>query len=119
VQDDRAACYAAKLQKSEAMVDWAQDATQIERAVRAYNPYPVSQANFNGTVLKIWQAEVCLGLQGKPGEVLDADRHGIVVACGKDALRLLVLQRPGGKPQPAAQIMQSMPVRAGDQFSVI
>lgn len=119
VQDDRAACYAAKLQKSEAMVDWRQDAAQIERAVRAYNPYPVSQAKLNNVVLKIWQAKVCQGQHGKPGEVLDADRHGIVVACGKDALRLLVLQRPGGKPQPAAQIMQAMPVRAGDQFLAI
>ncbi len=119
MQDDHAACYAAKLQKSEAMIDWRQDAAQIERAVRAYNPYPVSQAKLNDVVLKIWQAKVCQGQHGKPGEVLDADRQGIVVACGKDALRLLVLQRPGGKPQPAAQIMQAMPVRAGDQFSAI
>ncbi len=116
-QDDGAACYAAKLQKAEAAIDWSQDAAQIERAVRAYNPYPVCQANLNGTVLKIWQAEVCAGMQGKPGEVLALDRQGIVVACGKDALRLLTLQRPGGKAQSAVQVMQAAAVKVGDHFS--
>ncbi len=118
-QDEGAACYAAKLQKSEAIVDWRQDAVRIARAVRAYNPYPVCQAKLNEVVLKIWQAEVCPGQQGKPGEVLAADKSGIVVACGKDALKLQVLQRPGGKAQPAVQFMQAMPVRVGDYFSVI
>ena len=118
-QDEGAACYAAKLQKNEAAIDWRQDAVRIERAVRAYNPYPVSQAKLNDVVVKIWQAEVCPGQQGKPGEVLAADKSGIVVACGKDALKLQVLQRPGGKAQAAAQFMQAMPVRVGDHFSVI
>ena len=115
-QDDNAACYAAKLQKSEAAIDWGQDAAQIERAVRAYNPYPVCHANFNGVVLKIWQAEVC-DRQGRPGEVLAVDKQGIVVACGKGALKLLVLQRPGGKAQSAMQVMQAVPVKVGGHFS--
>ena len=118
-QDESAACYAAKLQKSEAIVDWRQDAVQIARAVRAYNPYPVCQAKLNEVAVKIWQAEVCLGQHGKPGEVLAADKSGIAVACGKDALKLQVLQRPGGKAQPAVQFMQAIPVRVGDYFSVI
>ena len=115
-QDDEAACYAAKLQKSEAAIDWGRDAVQLERTVRAYNPYPVCQSSVNGVTLKIWQAEVC-GLQGRPGEVLAVDKQGIVVACGKDALRLLVLQRPGGKAQSAKQFMQAVPVKVGDRFS--
>jgi len=117
-QDNNAACYAAKLLKNEAQIDWHQDAQQIERAVRAYNPFPVSQAKFNDCVLKIWQAEYCPDLQGLPGEVLAADKSGITVACGKDALRLQVLQRPGGKAQPAAQFLQAMPVHPGDNFQV-
>ncbi len=115
-QDDEAACYAAKLQKSEAAIDWGRDAVQLERTVRAYNPYPVCQSSVNGVALKIWQAEVC-DLQGRPGEVLAVDKQGIVVACGKDALRLLVLQRPGGKAQSAKQVMQAVPVKVGDRFS--
>ncbi len=118
-QDNMAACYAPKLLKSEAVIDWRQDAEQIARAVRAYNPFPVCQAKLNGVVLKIWQTKTCPDQHGKPGVVLAADKKGIVVACGKDALQLLVLQRPGGKAQGAAQFMQAMPVNAGDNFSVI
>lgn len=115
-QDDRAATYAAKLLKMEAKIDWQQDAQQIERAVRAYNPFPVCQAGFHDVVLKIWQAQFCQGLRGEPGEVLSVDKQGIVVACGKDALRLQVLQRPGSKAQPTAQFLQAMPVGVGEQF---
>lgn len=116
-QDDAAATYAAKLLKSEAQIDWKQDAQQIERAVRAYNPFPICHANFNGTQIKIWQAGLCAGKQGEPGRVLAVDRHGILVACGKDALYLEVLQRPGGKAQAAVQFVQAVPVKAGDHFS--
>ncbi|MCX7193850.1 MAG: methionyl-tRNA formyltransferase [Proteobacteria bacterium] len=119
VQNNDEACYAAKLLKGEAVIDWRQDAAQIARAVRAYNPFPVSQARFNDVVLKVWQADVCPSLNGKPGQVLAADKLGITVACGKDALILQVLQRPGGKAQPAAQFLQAMPVHLGDNFQVL
>ena len=112
-QDNNAACYAAKLTKSEAQIDWRQDARQIERAVRAYNP---CHANLNGVAIKIWQANVCPDTRGEPGAVLAVDRRGITVACGKDALRLEILQRPGGKAQPAAQFLQAMPIKVGDMF---
>ena len=118
-QDNGAASYAPKLQKNEAWIDWRQDARQIERAVRAYNPFPICHASLNGVLIRIWQAGFCSGNHsGKPGDILDAGKHGIIVACGKDALRLEVLQRPGGKAQPAAQFLQSMPVGTGDRFSV-
>jgi methionyl-tRNA formyltransferase len=116
-QDNEAACYAAKLVKSEAQIDWRQDARQIERAVRAYNPFPVCHANLNGVAIKIWQAGLCAGQKGDPGSVLAVDKHGIKVACGKDALRLEVLQRPGGKAQSVTQFLQAMPIKAGDHFS--
>jgi methionyl-tRNA formyltransferase len=116
-QDDAAATYAAKLLKSEAQIDWRQDARQIERAVRAFNPFPVCHANFGGVTIKVWQAALQDGARGEPGKVLAAEKHGITVACSKDALRLEVLQRPGGKAQPAAQFLQAVPVRPGDSFS--
>jgi methionyl-tRNA formyltransferase len=121
-QDNDAACYAAKLLKSEAQIDWRQDARQIERAVRAYNPFPVCHANLNGVAIKVWQAELCPGKRGEsdkcsnPGQVIAVDKRGITVACGKDTLRLEALQRPGGKAQPAAQFLQAMPVKVGDFF---
>ena len=116
-QDNAAATYAAKLLKSEAQIDWLLDASQIERAVRAYNPFPVCHASLNGVAIKVWRAALCQGQHGEPGEVLAVDKHGITVACGKDALRLEVLQRPGGKAQPVAQFLQAMPVKSGDSFS--
>jgi methionyl-tRNA formyltransferase len=80
----------------------------------------VCQTRLNDVVVKIWQAElVSADRQGVPGEVLSADKSGITVACGKDALRLQVLQRPGGRAQPAVQFLQAMPVHLGDHFSVI
>jgi len=115
-QDDASATYAAKLLKSEAQIDWRQDALLIERAVRAFNPFPVCHADFDGAAIKIWQAAF-VRQQGEPGAVLAVDKRGITVACGTDALRLETLQRPGGKAQPAAQFLQAVPVRPGDCFS--
>ncbi len=121
-QDDGAACYAAKLLKSEAQIDWRQDARELERAIRAYNPYPVCQARLNGTAIKIWQATLVTGPGDEPGDepgkVIEAGKSGITVACGKGALRLEKLQRPGGKAQSAAQFLQAMPVDAGRFFDV-
>ncbi len=115
-QDDGAASYAAKLVKSEARIDWRQDARQIERAIRAYNPFPVCQTRLDTTVIKIWQAALAGEMRAAPGRVVEAGKNGITVACGKDALRLEILQRPGGKPQTAAQFLQATPVKAGCLF---
>ena len=115
-QDNDAACYAAKLTKSEAQIDWRQDARQIERAVRAYNPFPVCHASLHGAAIKIWRVGLCPDKNGDPGKVIAVDKHGITVTCGKDALCLETLQRPGGKAQPAAQFLQAMPVKVGDVF---
>lgn len=116
-QEAAAATYAAKLLKSEAQIDWRQSARQIERAVRAFNPFPVCHASLDGLTIKIWQAALLEGLRGEAGKVLAADKDGIIVACGSDALRLEILQRPGGKAQPAAQFLQAVPLKSGDCFS--
>ncbi len=117
-QDEGKACYATKLLKSEARIDWNQDARLIERTVRAFNPFPVCYAELNGTTIKIWQAALSVGQKGDPGKVIAVDKSGITVGCGKNALRLEMLQRPGGKPHSAVQFMQAMPVRVGDSFLV-
>jgi methionyl-tRNA formyltransferase len=115
-QDNDTACYAAKLTKREAQVDWRQDARQIERAVRAYNPFPVCHARLKGVPIKIWQAALSADQRGDPGKVIGVNRRGITVACGRDALRLEMLQRPGGKAQLTEQFLQAMPVEVGDDF---
>lgn len=117
-QNENAACYATKLVKSEARINWFQGAQQIERTVRAFNPYPVCNAELNDVTVKIWQASLRWDVHGEPGKVLEIDKSGITVACGDAALRLEVLQRPGGKAQSAAQFLQAVPVKVGDCFAV-
>jgi methionyl-tRNA formyltransferase len=115
-QNDADASYAAKLLKPEAQIDWQQDAQIIERTIRAFNPFPVCQSNLQGITIKVWQASLCEG-QGEPGTVLAVNKQGVVVACGKGALCLEMLQRPGSKAQPVTQFLQAMPISVGDQFT--
>ncbi len=115
-QNDADASYAAKLLKPEAQIDWQQDAPIIERTIRAFNPVPVCQSNLQGMTIKVWQASLCEG-QGAPGSVLAVNKQGVIVACGKGALCLEVLQRPGSKAQPATQFLQAMPISVGDCFT--
>lgn len=115
-QNEADACYAPKLLKIEAQIDWQQDARAIERTVRAFNPFPVCQSNLQGVAIKIWQARLS-DRRGEPGTVLAVNKQSVTVACGKGALSLEVLQRAGGKAQPAAQFLQSTPISVGDQFT--
>ncbi len=114
-QVDAEASYATKLLKTEAQIDWRQDAKIIERAVRAFNPFPVCQSSLHGMIVKVWQARL-IDAQGAPGTVLAVNKQGITVACGKGALCLEVLQRPGSKAQSAAQFLQAMPIVLGECF---
>jgi len=111
-QDNDAACYAAKLTKSEAQINWQLDAAVIERTVRALNPFPLCHFSFDEMKVKVWHVSL-QDNQGKPGEVMSADKQGVTIACGKGALRLEMLQKPGGKVQSAAHFLQSTPINVG------
>lgn len=106
VQDDSLATYAHKLNKDEARLDWSRPAVELERLVRAFNPWPICHSTLNGEALKIHAAQLGEG-QGAPGSVLAADRSGLTVACGEGALRLTRLQLPGGKPLSFADLYNS------------
>ncbi|HTN66351.1 MAG TPA: methionyl-tRNA formyltransferase [Burkholderiaceae bacterium] len=100
--------YAAKVGKHEAALDFSSPAEALARKIRAFNPFPGATANWDGATLKLWQA-VALPLdegQAAPGTVLAATDRGIDVACGSGMLRLLELQKAGGKRLPAAQFRQ-------------
>lgn len=118
IQDDRLATYAAKLSKAEARLDWRLPARDLERAVRAYNPFPVAQCVFKGEIWRIWQAVAKEGESGPVGVILRVDRGGLLVGCGQGALLLQEIQKAGGKRLPAAQFLHGRPVAAGDRFDV-
>ncbi|MEO6423482.1 MAG: methionyl-tRNA formyltransferase [Candidatus Nitrotoga sp.] len=111
------ATYAAKLSKTEALIDWSKDAMQIMRAVHAYNPFPVAYIILNGVAVKIWQASLRDGIEGEAGTVLAIEKNGIIVACGQGALCLEVLQRQNAKAMPVVQFLQGFAVHPGDCFT--
>jgi methionyl-tRNA formyltransferase len=97
VQDNTLATYAHKLNKDEARIDWSRPADELERLVRAFNPWPICHSTLNGEALKVLAAQVAEG-KGEPGTILDASKDGLTVACGQGALRVTRVQLPGGKP---------------------
>ncbi|GHH58675.1 methionyl-tRNA formyltransferase [[Pseudomonas] boreopolis] len=100
--------YAHKLDKAEARLDWNQPADVLARKVRAFNPWPVAEAQLAGERVRI-HAAVALErtAPAAPGTVLAASKQGIDVACGEGALRLRVLQREGGKAITAADYLNA------------
>ncbi len=142
-QPAEGASYAAKIKKEDGRIDWNQPAQVIWNRLRAFTPWPgaftflggaradrpheaetrgrAARAPASGGVLpapqllKIWKAEV-VEKAGGAGRILSADKTGIVVGCGHDALRVLELQREGGRRLPAAEFLAGHPLNSGGQF---
>jgi methionyl-tRNA formyltransferase len=117
-QDDALATYAAKLTKEEARLDWSRPATELARAVRAYNPVPGAHTLLDGQMVKIWQAttQAPSTQGGRPGEVLATGERGIVVACGEGALNIAELQLAGGKRMTAVALVAGHAMQPGRRF---
>lgn len=100
--------YAPKIKKEDGRIDWTRRATDIWNRVRGLAPWPGAfsflPAEGHSALLKIWQADVVQTV-GEPGVILKSDRHGIVVGCGVDALRITVLQREGGRRLTVAEFL--------------
>ena len=94
--------YAVKINKTEAHIDWRQDAVEVWRRVRAFNPWPIAETRLDGAQLRVWEAETLdspLNSQGiAAGTIVAATADGIDVACGRGVLRILRLQLAGKKP---------------------
>ncbi len=114
-QPETGVTYAHKLDKAEARLDWSQPADVLARKVRAFNPWPVAEAELAGKGeagerVRIHAATALpLAHKASPGTVLRATREGIDVACGEGALRLRTVQRAGGKPVSAADYLNAHP----------
>lgn len=110
-QDDALANYAKKLNKEEAELDWQLSAAELDRKIRAYQPWPFAQITYTEASgkeqrIKIWQADVLKeNSNAKPGTILEANKQGITVACKQGALQFTQLQLPGKKPLAASDIL--------------
>lgn len=109
--------YAHKIDKAEARLDWRRPARELERAVRAFDPFPGAVASVGGVLLKLWRAEV-VERAGAPGQVLAADADGLVIACGTGALKITELQQAGGRRQAAAVVLPKLPLTVGQQIDL-
>jgi methionyl-tRNA formyltransferase len=114
-QPAQGVCYAHKIEKSEAQIDWCLPAATLARKVRAFQPSPGACSTVNGDMVKLWRCEVVAGA-GEPGRILAVGDAGITVACGAQALRLQELQRAGGKRLDAAQFLRGFALQAGQRF---
>ena len=110
--------YAHKIDKSEAVIDWDQDANLVARRIRAFNPAPGAVSWLHGESVKLWLAMAAplATSSAPPGTVIDASPDGITVACGTGAVVLGELQRAGGKRLTAARFLQGCAVRVGERF---
>jgi methionyl-tRNA formyltransferase len=101
--------YARRLTKEDGKLDWTQPARSLWNRVRAFTPWPgaftFQQVEGKPRLLKIWSAQVRETGSGQPGEVICADKSGIEVSCGKHVLRILELQREGGRRLTAAEFL--------------
>ena len=107
-QQQSQATYAEKLSKQEAKLDWNLSAIQLERCVRAFNPWPVSYFEVNGEPIKVWQAQVMATQHNQPvGTILQADKKGICIATSDGSLNMTILQPAGKKPMSAQDLLNS------------
>lgn len=116
-QPTQGVCYAHKIDKTEAPLDWRLPAQTLAQRIRAFDPFPGANFSHGGEIIKVWEAHAVPGSHNAtPGRVLALDSRGPVVACGEGALCLSSLQRPGGRRQPAAQTLSGHPLHVGDDL---
>ena len=112
-QDDAAATYAPKIDKTEARIDWSKPAEEIERLARGLAPFPGAWSESDGERVKLLRAELAEG-SGNPGEVLNED---FTIACGSGAIRPLRLQRAGKPAMDREDFLRGNPIAKGTILS--
>ena len=112
--------YANKIDKAEAQLDWNAPAAELERKIRAFNPFPGATLPLAGQAVKVWRASILTKQTidkpqepSRPGRILAANADGIVVACADGALRLTELQKPGGRRLASADFLRGTPLEPG------
>jgi methionyl-tRNA formyltransferase len=116
-QNNELTCYAAKLLKPEAEIDWQQSADQLVRQIQAFNPWPVAQTNWQNQVFRIWSASLISEKSSvTPGGIITVNKDSIDVATGDGILRLNQIQLPGKRAMPVADFLNANTIKAGEHF---
>jgi len=113
-QDETKATFTKIIKKDMAKIDWEDTAKNIYNKIRAFNPAPIAFAFFEGQPFKIYEAKIC-DLIGAPGKVLQADGE-LVIGCGEKSLKLIKVQKAGGKPMLIADFLRGNKVIVGEDF---
>ncbi len=120
-QPHELATHVSKIRKEDGQINWQQPARAIWNRIRAFTPWPGAFTTLDfaskPVLLKIWEADVVLQ-RGTPGAILGADKNGIIVGCGSDALRIFVLQREGGRRMSAQEFLAGNSLQSGHMLGV-
>lgn len=118
-QPSEGVSHARKITKEDGLLDWAKPARELLNRLRAFTPWPGVFTHLPAQprphTLKIWQVEV-LDQSGRPGEIVSADKLGIIVGCGEQSLRILSLQREGGRRMTSQEFLAGHPLKPGDKL---
>ena len=114
-QEMKGVTYAEKILKSEAEIDWNLSAQEIDRQIRAFNPFPGATSNAEEGSMKFWSSRIpkvgACSKAGRPGELLELSEKGAYVQCGKGVVEILEMQKPGSKKMNASLCLQSLGCR--------
>ena len=112
-------CYAHKIDKREAALDWTQPASTLARRVRAFNPFPVASSVLGGETIKFWRVQALPphSRAAQPGEVIAVSAEGVDIATASGVLRATRLQKAGGKPLEVADFLHGFALHPGQIFA--
>lgn len=115
-QNESQVTYAHKISKDETRINWKQRAQDIHNQIRGLAMGPFAWTRRNGKTYKIHQAKVHYDITGAPGEVLEAQKDRLVVACGQSSLSILEIQPESKKKMPVSEFLKGSPLSKGDTF---
>lgn len=126
IQSEHGVVYAHKIGKEDVRIDWSWPCQQVCNLIRAFDPAPGAVAEFAGERVKVFEAEIApvdLGQEplknSVPGQIIQADREGLLIACGQGAVRIGALQRPGGKRLGFREFLNGRRVLHGQKFQTV
>ncbi len=117
-QDDTLATLAPPLLKEEAVIDWQRPAAAVSCQIRGLDPWPLAYTKLRDKRLRLFKPRVIAGQSAQPGTIITADKRGLLVACGSDALLIQEVQLDGGKRMPVASFIQGRSLPAGERLGV-